>query len=239
MKCDELREQLPDYALGSLSEIETHAVRAHLRGCSGCRRDAVALDEGLAMFSNAAHDAAPPPALKERVMDVLSDEWSETPVPVRPSTTPRLRRWPALAAALVLVAGALSWGAFAQVHASRSARDAASYRQFLHALGGRDVRVGVLQSRTSTPVDGTAVLYDSDLGQSWALVLVRAPGYTGDVRVTLVSPRHQTIAMHPIQLDAEGEGSTWLVTSVNLTSFDVVQVSSTDGRVLALTTTRD
>ena len=40
MKCEDLRQQLPDYTLGTISETETAAVRRHLRGCAACRAEA-------------------------------------------------------------------------------------------------------------------------------------------------------------------------------------------------------
>src|SRR6266550_2325107 len=77
MTCDEILQLLPDHALGTLSETEEAAVRRHLRGCGACRADAVALDRGVAMFASAAHATEPPPALRERVMTTLSEEWAD------------------------------------------------------------------------------------------------------------------------------------------------------------------
>src|SRR2546429_4580032 len=86
--------------------------------------------------------------------------------------------WPAVAAVLVLLAGALVWGGVAQSNAGHFQADATSYQQFLHALGGKDVRVATLAARGSQVIQGSAVLYDSDRGQSWALVMAHAPGYS-------------------------------------------------------------
>ena len=66
MSCEEVRAQLPDYTLGTLSETEAAAVRRHLRACSGCRLEARTLDEGVTMFAGAAHAMDPPPDLKAR-----------------------------------------------------------------------------------------------------------------------------------------------------------------------------
>ena len=77
MSCDAVRQQLPDYVLGTLSETETAAIRRHLRGCASCREDATELDQGVALFAGAAHVAEPPPDLKERVLAVLEEEWAE------------------------------------------------------------------------------------------------------------------------------------------------------------------
>jgi Putative zinc-finger len=232
VSCEDVREALPDYVLGSLSELEMAGVRRHLRGCSACRTDQVALDEGVALFADAAHASPPPPELRERVMSVLAEEWHETPHAREPLGR-RLLRWPSLAAAVVLLAGALAWGAVAQTRANGFHQDAVSYQHLLHALGGRDVRVGVLAPTGTTVVDGTAVVYDSDRGQSWCLVLVKAPGYQGNIDVTLSSSNGRSIHMFPIQIDSGGEGSSWLVTGADLSSFSLVRLSTPNGQVLA------
>ena len=135
----------------------------------------------------------------------------------------------AVAAALV---GAVAWGAVATVWGTDQSRRAGSYAAFLDALGGRDVRVATLESRGSHALEGSAVLYDSDVGQSWVLVLVRAPGFSGHARVMLRSPSSR-IELHELEFGADGEASTWLVTSANLARYDRVRVLDVRGRTLA------
>lgn len=246
--CEEVREQLPDYALGTMPETEAAAVRRHLRGCGGCRADAERLDEGLAMFAGAAHAVDPPPDLKGRVLGVLEEEWAEPGPAVGHGRGGgrrgwfRDRAWPlAFAAAAVALAGALAWGSIAQSSAGSSraalgeyAGAAREYQAFLHALGGKDVRVASLHPTGRPMVSGTAVLYDSDRAQSWVLVLAQAPGRRGTVRVRLLSSAGRSIDMMPMTLDSRGDGSAWLVTSSNISSFDSVQlVDPSTGAVLA------
>ena len=231
MSCEEARQQLPDYTLGTLSEIEGAAVRRHLRGCAACREEAGKLDEGMVMFANAAHAVEPPPELRARVMSVLDEEWSEAPAP-------RGRRglrspWVAAAAA-VLLAGALTWGGLAQARVNRDGEDAASYRSFLQILGGRDVRTTTLSPRGGSGVEGSAILYDSDKGQSWILVLVSALGYQQPITVTLSAPGGRSIRLpRPIDLAADGDGAAWLVTSTDLSGFGTVVLTGPDGAVVA------
>ncbi len=231
MTCEQAREQLPDYTLGTLSEIEAAAVRRHLRGCAACRGEANSLDEGVAMFASAAHELTPPPELKDRVLTVMAEEWQETPVSRRDRFR-TLVRWPSLAAAALILVGALAWGGVAQVNANRFHGDAATYQQFLHSLGGRDVRVGVLHADGNVAIDGTAVVYDSDISQSWTLILVRAPGYRGKIYVTL-SGAGKRIPLQPVWIDANGEGSTWMVTASDLSKFTTVRLTSPTGQLLA------
>ncbi len=231
MTCDQVREQLPDYTLGTLSEVETAGIRRHLRGCAACRAEASSLDEGVAMFASAAHQLEPPPELKDRVLSVMAEEWRETPVPRRDRFR-QVVRWPALVAASLILIGALAWGGVAQVSANRFHADATTYQNFLHSLGGRDVRVGVLKADTSMAIDGTAVVYDSDISQSWTLVLVRAPGFRGKIAVTL-SGGGQRIPLQPVWIDANGEGSTWMVTTSDLSGFTTVRLTTPTGGLLA------
>src|SRR5207237_9472589 len=80
VKCEQVLDRLPDHTLGTLTDEDSAAVRAHLRGCAACRSDAESLDTGLLMFASAAHDVEPPPELEERVLSVLAEEWAaDTP----------------------------------------------------------------------------------------------------------------------------------------------------------------
>jgi hypothetical protein len=231
MACEDVRQQLADSMLGTLPELEMAAVRRHLRACGGCRADAARLDQGISLFATAAHVAEPPPELRDRVMSALAEEWSE--VPAGSGSRPAVGRWLAVAAAAVAIAAALSWGAFSQVQANRSRADAASYRGFLGALGGREVRVASLLSASSTPIEGSAILYDSDHGQSWILVLARAPGYLGSVEVTVSTAGGSSIHLRPLQIDTDGEASSWLVTSSDISAYTRVTLRSSSGTLLA------
>jgi hypothetical protein len=175
----------------------------------------------------------PPAELKSKVLSVLSEEWEETPQPKARVPRLGLAGWTAVAAVVVLLAGALSWGTVAQSNAGRFRADSQSYQQFLHALGGKDVRVATLSARTSQVIEGSAVLYDSDRGQSWALVMAHVPGYSGPLAVVLSAPDGRTIALHSMALDSNGEGSTWLVTAANISSFKTVRLMDSAGRVVA------
>jgi hypothetical protein len=238
VSCDQVRDLLPDYALGGVSEIEEAGVRRHLRGCAACRADAEKLDQGLALFAAAAHEADPPDELKNRVLRVLTDEWSE------PETLPgerpgRFRRFTArsmlaLAAAFVLVAGALAWGVSNQVRANSLAADAGTLRSLLKTLGGKDVRVGALGAAQNSLMQGSFLIYDgTGEGESWVLVLVRAPGYSGPANVRLFSRTGQSIPLHAIDVEPDGEGWTGLFSQSDLTRFDTVQVTSPTGGLLA------
>jgi hypothetical protein len=224
--CEEVREQLPEHLLGTLDPAADAAVGAHLRGCTACRRDMVALADGVSTFAAAAHDVDPPEELRDRVLGVLEEEWAAPP-----GDTPRRRGpWAWRVAAAAALVAALAWGAVSTTRASDLQEAADKYEAFLGVLGGEDVRVGELRAEGSQELHGSVVIYDSKVGQSWVLVLVRAPGREGEANVTMVDG-DRGIDLHPVEFDPGGEGSTWLVTPWDLTGFERVNLWNDDGLI--------
>lgn len=228
MKCEEVRDQLAEHLLATLEDPVDAAVRKHLRGCGSCRAEMTALGEGVSTLAAAAHDVAPPDELHDRVLRVLEEEWAEVPVPV---SIWRRSAWLARAAAAVVLAVALGWGTFETIRASRFEEAAGRYETFLGVLGGEDVRVGELRPARSQELQGSVVMYDSKVGQSWVIVLCRAPGWTGEAQVTLVDNVERTIDLRPMEFGEAGEASTWLVTASDLRRYDRVNVWDADGLI--------
>jgi hypothetical protein len=229
--CDETRDLLAEHLLGTLDEVTDARVRGHLRGCGGCRREMAALAEGIATFSRAAHEVQPPAELRERVLASVAEEWTDT---AQAKTARRpVRRWIASAAAAAAVVASLGWGVSQANLADHYETQAKKYTGFLDALGGKNVRVGVVRSAGSEEISGSAVVYDSDVEQSWVLILVRAPGLTGDANVRLSSESGRTIELHPLEFSPGGDSSSWLVTPANLQAFDRVTITDATGRVIA------
>ena len=231
MTCDEVRELLPEHLLGTLEGPEDLDVRRHLRACGGCRRELAALGEGIESFARAAHDRQPPEGLRDRVMTVLEQEWQDAERPA--SRAPRRVAWIARAAVGLVVVAALGWGASQTHRANVAAAGARSYSNLLHILGGKEFRVGELHDRTAQPLEGTVVLYDSDLEQSWGVVLVRAPGMSGMASVTLEASDGRTVDLGMLKFQPDGNAATWLVSAGNLTAYNRVTITSADGTVLA------
>jgi hypothetical protein len=229
--CEDVRDHLGDHLLGTLDEVTDAAVRSHLRSCGACRREMTAMAEGIETFSRAAHDVEPPDALRDRVLGAIAEEWSET----RPAVSRRrpVRTWIGAAVTAAAVVVSLAWGTSQARIADRYEASAAKYEAFLRVLGGRNVRVAEIRPAGQQEIHGSAVLYDSDVEQSWVLVLVRAPGMAGEASVRLSSGSGKTIDMHPLEFSEGGESSSWLVTSANLQPFDRLTITSPTGAVLA------
>jgi hypothetical protein len=228
--CDEVRELLPEHLLGSLTSDADMEVRRHLRGCSSCRAEMASLGEGITTFATAAHDRRPPSELRDRVLTVLEDEWRDAPVVIPEPRRPRL----AAAAAIGLLVASLGFGLVQTHRANLAQAGDSSYRQLLNVLGGEDFRIGKLTGSGVHKVEGSVVMYDAHTDQSWGLVIVTAPGMSGKgFQATLSTVDGKRVAFAPTQLDAQGDGSAWIVTSADLHSFTRLTFSAPDGTLLA------
>jgi hypothetical protein len=244
MTCDQVRELLPEQLLGTLDGPEELEVRRHLRGCAACRDERAALEDGMAAFSHAAHDLAPPPELRSRVLGTLAQEWADPVISVGEATpTPPKRRGRLLVAAAVAVmlavAGTGLWGISQARRADVTAVDAASYQRILHFLGGKDFRVGTLRGVSDGEVYGRVLVYDGDPGQawtSWAVVLVHTTSATDGSAVELSTPDGRTVDLTPLHVTDGTNGSSWLSSDRDLTPYDRLSISGGDGQVIATAT---
>jgi anti-sigma-K factor RskA len=97
------------YALDALDQQEEREFEEHLASCESCREELARLREAAASLAYASAGAAPPAALRKRILDQARAE--------RPNVVslPRRRNWTApLAAAAVAAAAAIAlgvWGA--------------------------------------------------------------------------------------------------------------------------------
>jgi anti-sigma factor RsiW len=228
MTHEQVREQLPEHLLGSLTDIDDAAIRRHLRGCAECRDERTRLEDGIAALSYAA-EQDPPEELRDRVLEVLADEWDapeEPEVAPHPARAPRAPwRWLAVAAAIVLIAVSAGWGVAQARHANRVQADASSYQTLLASLGGKEFRVGTINSADGVQMYGTVVLYDGKQGQdwnSWGLTMVHSQSYTGEARAMLLGSDGRTLELPPLRF-----------TNEDLTPFDQLVITSPDGSVLA------
>lgn len=88
------------YALGALDAEERARFEAHLAGCAQCRGDVQSLREVAGLLAESAPAAAPPAAMRERV---LREARRVRPIGARPRAS--IAPWLAAAACLVLAIG--------------------------------------------------------------------------------------------------------------------------------------
>ena len=241
MTCDQVRELLPEQLLGSLEGPEELEVRRHLRGCVACRDERGALEDGVAAFSRAAHDLAPPPELRSRVLGTLAQEWADPVIPVgeAPPASSRRRGRLLVAAAIVATLALAATGLWGNAQAHRAdlaTAGASSYQNLLHTLGGKDFRVGTLRALGEGDVYGRVVLYDGDPSQawsSWAVVLVHTSEATDGVTVTLSAADGRTLVLPALHASNAASASSWLSTSQDLTPYTRLTITSPDGTAIA------
>lgn len=240
MTCEQVRDLLPEHLLGSLDGDADARVEHHLRGCTDCRAEQLRLEDGVATLAYATHETAPPEELRDRVLGVLDDEWhAADEEPAGTTVVPMRRRattvWLAVAAALILIAGSFAFAVSQRQHAMRVSADAASYQSLLSTLGGKEFRLGQLQTSNDTGVSGKVILYDGDPTQgwnSWGIVLAHGPANLTDAEAVLMGPNGESMQLPPLKF-SDGEASTWLVTHEDLTRYDELVITSPSGNVLA------
>lgn len=148
MEHEDIRELTAAYAVDALDPDDARAVEEHLRHCEDCRRELAELRDAAASLAYAAPPAAPPPRLRERVVEAARRERGDL-VPLRP-------RWavPAAAAAAVAACAALGLGLWAaSLHGRLDQRE-----QALHAQARAVAIVGEPGARRIPLSQGTGAL---------------------------------------------------------------------------------
>jgi hypothetical protein len=121
--CVEVRELLPELAVGVLTGSDEAEVERHLRWCAGCRKEATELGSAAAVVAFALTPAQVPPGLGDRVVGRIRRA-AGAPGSIRRFRTAAA----ATIAALVAVSG-LGWGAVMAGRAERFADRAAEAEQ--------------------------------------------------------------------------------------------------------------
>src|SRR5215210_5123153 len=71
---DDLHSLVAPYALDTLDGEEEHGFEEHLAACERCREELAGLREAASYLAYAASGPAPPPALKERILEQARSE---------------------------------------------------------------------------------------------------------------------------------------------------------------------
>ncbi len=123
MEREEVHELTAAYALDALGDAEEAEYEEHLRHCERCREELAAFQETATALAFAAPAAAPPPALRERILEQARSE--------RPNVVPLPPRWTrraatavaATAAAAAVGVGVWAAGLSSTLGEERAARD--------------------------------------------------------------------------------------------------------------------
>jgi anti-sigma-K factor RskA len=85
-------DELAAYMLGSLEPAETAAFEEHLASCRRCEEREKWLRASVDVLPSSVQQVEPPPALRERLMDVVWEEAGASPDVTRPRAYTRPRR---------------------------------------------------------------------------------------------------------------------------------------------------
>jgi len=136
--CLEVRDLLPELALGVLGSPERERAERHLRWCAGCRKEAADLGNAAATFGFALAPAPVPDDLGQRVVELIGRTAG------RPVTRRRFRTTAASLLAASVAVASLGWGAVMAGRAERfeeraafaEQRRVAALEQFRRILSG-------------------------------------------------------------------------------------------------------
>ena len=191
MDTETLHDLTAAYSLDALDEHEAREYEQHLRDCPRCRGELAALSEASAALAYGVPAAAPPPALRERILAEARAERGDNVVALRP-------RWtiPLAAGAAVAVAAALALAVWAvSLQSSRADLEAA-----LRIVGDpRAQRVDTRLASVYVTAGGKAVLVErlprAEAGKTYEAWVIRdgsarpAATFDGDGGVVVLSRR--------------------------------------------------
>jgi hypothetical protein len=246
--CLEVRELLPEHAIGVLTRAEAGSVERHLEWCAACRKEAGELQRAAATLAFSVAPVEPPVELEDRVVDAVRAAAGR-----RGHAPPRRSRVAAAAvlAAMLALAG-VGWGA---VMAGRNAslehevaialqKQREAFRKFRDVIAPPEltdpanvVELADLMSPRRARAGGDALVLLSPSASDVALV-----AFTGldglseqefPVEVWLESddvPDVLVGRIHALNIDGGGGVRHWYLES--LRPFDAVVVRDASGKVL-------
>lgn len=250
MNCLQVRELLPELAVGVLSPEDHRAAEQHLRWCAGCRKEANELGSAAASFAFALAPVPVPTGLGEHVVARVRHAAGA------PGSRRRLRTAAAsIIAAMVAVSG-LGWGAVMAGRADRFAERARqaqrskelALEQFQKVLAGAglpgsevhtsDTHLGQLAPTSGSRVGGGAVLQlVSVTTLDFSIVIVNGldPADTDafPYRVTLHNDAGEVLRAGVITaFDNDGGADVFHQFNLDLTGFTTVEVTDARGQVV-------
>jgi hypothetical protein len=195
LPCGDVRPQLPELALGTLTGQERARVLEHLVKCPGCRRELSSLSEVGDELLRLTPSAEPPVGFETRTLERLLGPGRRRPE--------RRRRWLTVAAAAVIAASVGGSAAYLWGGADREL--AASYRETLAVAEGEYFAARPLRDDGGSQV-GHVFGYQGS--PSWIFCVVRAGrgGGTYDIEVTVRGGKTWIAGAMRVP---EGEEATW------------------------------
>jgi len=245
--CLEVRELLPEHAMGVLGGPDRDAIQRHLQTCAGCRKEAGDLGQAASTLAFALAPAAVPPGLGDRVVARVRRAAGA------PGTRRRARTATAALIAAAVMFASLGWGAvmagraerFADRAAQAQREQAVAIQHFQQLLGnvipGRAVPDNETHIGPLTPVaggtgGGFALQLVSPQILDFVMVIVNGLDASAGLplRVQLVNERGRVLRAGRIDtLNANGGAEVYhQFRTQGLGGFTTVHVVDAAGRVV-------
>jgi hypothetical protein len=208
---EEIREDLPEYALGILDGRERSEVLTHVEGCAECAEELAALTATTDVLLHLPVGAEPPVGFESRTIELIRRE--------SPTALRTRRRLPALLGAAAAVA-ALTFGVGWALggHGATTPPPASASAVVERPLSSGSHEVGMVYAVAGKP--------------AWMFVSLKAPGAPSVVRCVVVTTSGDREVIGSFSLD-RGSGSWGVSLPVALASVRTVELTSTSGAVVA------
>jgi hypothetical protein len=207
MDCTDVREELPEHAIGTLAADRRAEVDAHLAWCAGCRKEAEQLADGAAV-AGLASGADVPAGLEGGVVTSVRRAAGRRP------RSRGARVGLAVAAAVALVSGGLAVAMAGRVErledAAASARDEAErtgreFQEVLEEVGGQTpILAAPLEG--AGDAGGRALLFDAITDRDFVVVIVGGlPRSDGPYLAYLLSPGERRLSVGRLNPSVPGQ----------------------------------
>ena len=249
MTCLEVRDLLPEHAVGVMDDADRARVERHLRWCAGCRKESADLGNAAATFAFALAPVPEPQGMGERVVERMRRATGE------PGTRRRARTAGAAIVAAFVAVASLGWGAVMAGRAERfedrartaEAQRVAALEQFQKVLAATvpgtelptsDTHLGQLTPTAQGQGGGAVLQLVSPHLIDFSIVIVNGldPGAAARLpyRVQLLNADGRILRAGKITaLDDEGGADVYhQFDTQDLTGFTSVQVVDADGAVV-------
>jgi hypothetical protein len=241
MSCLEVRDRLAEFALGVLPATQMRDVERHLEWCTGCRKEAGELQQGLDVMAGSVAQAEPPAALEERIVARMA-VGREVPSRVRRRTRRAMMSLGAAALIAIFMAfGAIGWGVAErlrvqdlQLMTRQQASEIGKLRTLLETFPGRRSDAE-LRPVLAGDGSGVALISSNRNDEDWVLISVTlSPRSRGTYRVEVTNRNGRAISGGPLQLTSPGGYVFWEISGADLSKAAWVTVF--DGKDQALLT---
>ena len=212
--CEQIRELLPELALGILGGEDRARALDHLGSCTDCSNELAGLSRAADGLLTLAPQHEPPAGFEDRVLARLRREQPQ-------HRARRFLGFAAAAALIAIVAGGAVW-----VGTAHDRKLGSDYKSILAIQHGSELAAARLETTDGISA-GEAFTYQGK--PSWLFVVVAAP--VDDGAYDIVGIVHGAPVKLGVIRIAHGRGDWGGVTTTNMTAVDEIKVVDRTGQL--------